>query len=189
MVETATENPAHDAPPAASEAPADTAARGGAALVAGGSASGGPSSARPAAGSGRTRGHLAGVVVYWLLIAFVIGFAVRSITQRVFWPPAAATAPAATCREGLVVLADELHGFASRAAGAPGTPPDADAFFAAWDLRYHALSPRCDADAARAAHGTLARYRFSLEQSLVRHRREETELSRDFDARLDALRP
>jgi hypothetical protein len=179
VVETATEKPAHDAPPSAGEAPASASARG---TGAGGSGTGG-------SGVGSPGGRLAGVIVYWLLIAFVIGFAVRSITQRVFWPPAAATAPAATCRDGLTLLADELHAFAGRAAGSPSTPPDADAFFAAWDLRYHALSPRCDTDAARAAHGTLARYRFSLEQSLVRHRREETELSRDFDARLDALRP
>jgi len=181
VVETATENPAHDASPDAGETPAVAPAHG--ASARGGGSSGGT---RPGRRSG---GQLAGVIVYWLLIAFVIGFAVRSITQRVFWPPAASTAPAATCREGLVALADELHGFAAHAGAAPSMPADADAFFADWDLRYHALSPRCDADAARAAHGTLARYRFSLEQSLVRHRREETELSRDFDARLRALRP
>ncbi len=201
VVESTAENAANESSRAESSAPraaASTAADATASTAAGsspaGASGGGPLPAgRDAQGS--PAGRRAGLIVYWLLIAFVIGFGVRSITLRVFWPPAAVDAPgaapppAASCRAGLESLAESLRGFASRAAAAPSAPLDRDAFFAAWDLRYHALAPRCDGDAARAAHGTLARYRFSLEQSLERHRREETELSRDLDARLTALRP
>lgn len=136
-------------------------------------------------------GRRVGLIVYWLLITFVIAFGVRSITTQVFWPRADASPPAPSCRAGVRELVAELHAFASGSAAQPSVVrPAADsAFFAAWDARHHALDPLCEGDEARDAYGTLARYRYSLEQSLVRHRREETELSRDLDARLAALRP
>jgi hypothetical protein len=136
-------------------------------------------------------GHRVGVAVYWVFITFVIAFGARSVTQQVFWPRADATPSATSCGEGLRALAAELRAFAADNASQPSTsaPAADDDFFRGWDARQHALDPLCTGDAARDASGTLARYRFSLEQSLVRHRREETELSRDLDARLAALRP
>lgn len=138
----------------------------------------------------RSMGRRVGIIVYWVFITFVIGSGVRSITTQVFWPRADAAPPAATCGAGIRALASELRTFAADRAARPSeAPPNDRAFFGAWDARQHALESLCEGEAARSAYVSLARYRFSLEQSLVRHLREETVLSRDLDARLAALRP
>ena len=152
------------------------------------------SPATPSAGS--PRGRRAGVIVYWLLIVFIIGFGVRSVTEQVFWPQTNAATPGRTCSDGLGTLTTELRERgAARAAGIlqveRASPEDItkddDAFFESWDARYRALDHLCTGDVARGAFGALARYRYSLEQSLVRNRRGETALLQDLDARLIAV--
>ena len=157
----------------------------------GGPASGGARTSTPSPPPQRKRsiGARVGLAVYWALIAFVIGFGVRSITLQVFWPHADAPPPAQTCRAGIGELASELRARGGAAAAEIRQPTRDDRFFSTWETRYRALGPLCQGDTARDAYGTLARYRYSLEQSLVRHQREGSELSRDLDARLAALRP
>jgi len=155
----------------------------------GGPASGGSRTSTPPPKRKRSVGARVGLAVYWALIAFVIGFGVRSITVQVFWPHSDAPPPARTCGAGIGELASELRARAADTAAEVRQPTRDDRFFGTWDMRYRALGPLCQGGTARGAYGTLARYRYSLEQSLVRHRREGSELSRDLDARLAALRP
>jgi len=157
----------------------------------GGPASSGARSSTPSPKRKRSIGARVGLAVYWALIAFVIGFGVRSITVQVFWPHSDSPPPGRTCGEGIGVLATELRAqAAARAAHAARTDdtnmPD-DEFFGNWDARFRALSPLCRGDVARDAYGVLARYRYSLEQSLVRNRRGESALLEDLDARLIAV--